>query len=41
MTFYKKTKIVCYTIPFFNALAVHTECHLSHCLKGNLMCHIN
>lgn len=30
MNFYKETKIVCYTIPFFNALADHTECHLSH-----------
>lgn len=30
MNFYKETKIVCYTIPFFNALADHTKCHLSH-----------
>lgn len=29
MNFYKETKTVCHTIPFFNAIADHTECHVS------------
>lgn len=36
MNFYKETKIVCYTIPFFNVLADHTECH--HLRQLNVPC---
>ena len=27
MTFYRETKIACYTIPFFNAVVDYTEFH--------------
>lgn len=36
MNFYKETKILCYTIPFFNALADHIVCHFSHLRQFNV-----
>lgn len=42
MNFYKETKIVCYTIPFFNAFAGHSKYHLNLlCFNTGLMCHIS